>query len=224
MEPLLNKTEERVLGVLVEKKITTPEYYPLSLNSLTTACNQKSNRSPVVEFDEKTVVRALDSLRDKELARVQSGADMRVPRYYHRFDEVLSLSEKEMAVLCELMLRGPQTVGELRGRTSRMAPLVDLAEVEAVLEGLRGRESGPMVVCLPRQPGRKEPRYAHLLAGEPEAAAAAEEAAEVKPERATLEVRAEDERLAALEDQVAALVEEMAALRQQFQGFRQQFE
>jgi uncharacterized protein YceH (UPF0502 family) len=224
MDPVLNEVEARVIGALIEKKLTTPEYYPLSLNSLTTACNQKSNRDPVVDFDEKTVVRALDALKDRELARQLSGADMRVPRYYHRLDEVLSLSEKEVAILGELLLRGPQTVGELRGRANRMVPLADLTEAEGVLEGLAARESGPMVARLPRQPGRKESRWAQLLTGEPAIEATPEEEPEAKPERATVEVRAENERLAALEDQVASLEGEMAALRQQFQEFKEQFD
>ena len=216
----LTPVEERVLGCLIEKGITTPEYYPLTLNSLTTACNQKSNRHPVVEFDEKTVVRALDSLRDRELARVVSGADMRVPRYYHRFAEVMELDEKEVAVLGELMLRGPQTVGELRGRASRMAPFTELAEVSAVLEGLASRQ---LVAQLPRQPGRKESRWAHLLAGAP-GVEEGEEEAEPRPEAARRQVRAEDERLAALEKEVAGLRQEVAALGQQLAEFRQQFE
>ena len=216
----LTRVEERVLGCLIEKGFTTPDYYPLTLNSLTTACNQKSNRHPVVDFDEKAVVRALDSLRDRELTRVVSGADMRVPRYYHRFAEVMELEETEVAVLCELMVRGPQTVGELRGRASRMAPLAELAEVSAVLEKLEAQE---LVTCLPRQPGRKESRYAHLLAGQPEAAEVDAEG-EAPPEAATLEVRAENERLAALEQEVAGLREEVASLRQQLDEFRQQFE
>lgn len=216
----LTRVEERVLGCLIEKGVTTPEYYPLTLNSLTTACNQKSNRHPVVDFDEKTVVRALDSLRDRELTRVVSGADMRVPRYYHRFAEVMELEEKEVAVLCELMLRGPQTVGELRGRAGRMVSFAELAEVSAVLEKL---VTGELVTCLPRQPGRKESRYAHLLAGQPEAAEADAEG-EAPPEPATLEVRAENERLATLEQEVAGLREEVTSLRQQLDEFRRQFE
>lgn len=220
MELELNPVEERVLGCLVEKGITTPEYYPLTLNSLTTACNQKSNRHPVVDFDEKTVVRALDSLRDRELARVVSGADMRVPRYYHRFAEVVELADDEVAILCELMLRGPQTVGELRGRASRMAPFEELTHVSAALDRLEARE---LAMRLPRQPGRKEPRYAHLLAGPPEAGEEEAEA-ETPVERATLEVRAENERLDSVEAEVARLREELTLLSQQLDEFRKQFE
>ena len=142
MEPLLTPEELRILGALIEKGITTPDYYPMTLNALTAACNQKSNRDPVLEYGEKTVVRALDSLRDKGLIRVVSGHDMRVPKYYHRFTEVRELSAPEAAVLCELMLRGPQTPGELRTRGSRMHPFESLGEVESVLESLMERQAG----------------------------------------------------------------------------------
>ena len=130
MQALLNPVEARVLGALVEKQITTPDYYPLTLNGLTTACNQKSNRFPVVAFDEKTVVRAQESLRDKELARMVSGADMRVPKYYHLFVEKFELTPPQVAALCVLMLRGPQTTGEIRGRSSRLYEFADLGEVD----------------------------------------------------------------------------------------------
>ncbi|MFH1568854.1 MAG: YceH family protein [Gemmatimonadota bacterium] len=224
MELVLTATEARVLGCLIEKGITTPEYYPLSLNSLTAACNQKSNRSPAMALDEKAVVRALDGLREKGLARVVSGADLRVPKYYHRFDEELELAGPELALLCELMLRGPQTVGELRGRAGRMAELGDLPEVSSRLEGLAAREAGALVVRLPRQPGRKESRYAHLLCGAPAPESEVAEEREPRPEAATLAVRAEDERLAALESEVAVLRDEVAELRQQLGEFRRQFE
>ena len=220
VEPLLDRVEERVLGSLIEKAFTTPDYYPLTLNSLTTACNQKSNRHPVVEFDEKTVVRALDVLRDKELVRMLSGAELRVPKYYHRFGEALGYSEPEMAVLCELMLRGPQTVGELRGRASRMSELADLAQVESILTALSARETGAVVTQLPRRPGHKERRYAHLLAGEPEVAQEDESVAEVTPEPATLEVRAENDRIGALEKTVEALQQRLDEIQQQFDEFR----
>lgn len=222
MDALLNEIEVRVLGCLIEKEITTPEYYPLSLNSLTNACNQKSNRDPAVAFDEKAVVRALDALREsKELVRVMSGAEMRVPRYHHRFPEVFQLSRAQVAVLCELMLRGPQTVGELRGRCSRLHEFTDLAAVEAVLQDLAERAAGSLVQKLPRQAGRKEPRYAHLLAGVPQVLP---EDVEPRPERTALEVRAEDERLAQLETEVQSLSEEVAALRAEWAQFRRQFE
>ena len=222
MEPLLSEVEVRVLGALVEKQITTPEYYPLTLNALTAACNQKSNRAPVVDFDEKTVVRALESLRDKELARMLSGAEMRVPKYYHLFTETLGFTSPEVGVLCVLMLRGPQTVGEIRGRSGRLYEFADLAEVEQALQQLMEREGGPVVMKLPRQIGRKESRYAQLLAGEPEIAT--EEEGEAQLEKAALEVRTENERLEQLEIQVQDLQRQIEDLRLEFATFKRQFE
>ena len=168
MEALLNVVELRVLGALIEKKITTPEYYPLTLNSVTTACNQKSNRDPVVSLEEKAVARALEGLREKGLARQVSGVDMRVPKHYHLFDEKMCLTRPQIAALCVLMLRGPQTVGEIRGRSGRLYEFTDLEEVERVLMELVERSEGALVVRMARQPGRKESRYAHVLMGEPE--------------------------------------------------------
>ena len=221
MEPLLSEVEVRVLGALIEKQITTPEYYPLTLNALTAACNQKSNREPVVDFDERAVVRALESLRDKQLARMISGAEMRVPKYYHLFTETLGFTPREVGVLCVLMLRGPQTVGEIRGRSGRLYEFADLAEVEETLQGLVEREDGPVVMKLPRQVGRKESRYAQLLAGEPEIAV---EEGEPQLEKATLEVHAENERLEQLEIQVQDLQREVQAMRLEFEAFKKQFE
>lgn len=221
MEDVLEKVEERVLGVLIEKGVTTPDYYPLTLNSLTTGCNQKSNRNPVLDLDEKMVVRALDSLREKELIRMVSGADQRVPKYYHRFGEVLGFSDGETAVLCELMLRGPQTVGELKGRGSRLHEFATLAEVESLLLGLTNRE---VVRKLPRQPGFKESRHAHLLAGEPPVNEVAADSPGVVPEPATLQVRAENERLGELEATVSQLQRQLEDLSRQFEEFRGQFE
>jgi uncharacterized protein YceH (UPF0502 family) len=222
MEPLLNAVEVRVLGALVEKEITTPEYYPLTLNSLTTACNQKSNRYPVVDFDEKTVVRALESLRDKGLARQVSGMDMRVPKHYHLFDEKLGLTRPQVAALCVLMLRGPQTVGEIRGRSGRLHEFADLSEVEAVLSALAERAEGPLVAQLARQPGRKESRYAHLLMGQPQEDEQEDEGGPV--DAAAVEVRAENERIAALEERVRELASELVTLREEFARFKEQFE
>ncbi len=222
MEPLLNAVEVRVLGALVEKEITTPEYYPLTLNSLTTACNQKSNRYPVVDFDEKTVVRALESLRDKGLARQVSGMDMRVPKHYHLFDEKLGLTRSQVAALCVLMLRGPQTVGEIRGRSGRLHEFADLSEVEAVLSALAERAEGPLVAQLARQPGRKESRYAHLLMGQPQEDEQEDEGGPV--DAAAVEVRAENERIAALEERVRELASELVTLREEFARFKEQFE
>ena len=222
MDALLDQVEARVLGALIEKQITTPDYYPLTLNGLTAACNQKSNRHPVVDFDEKTVARALESLRDKQLARMVSGAEQRVPKYYHLFTEKFGFSPQEVGVLCVLMLRGPQTVGEIRGRTGRLYEFDDLTEVEATLRGLNEREDGPLTRQLPRQPGRKESRHAHLLAGEPELPE--EEENEPHLEAATLEVRAENERLARLEEEVGFLRRELDELRETFTRFKEQFE
>lgn len=214
MEILLNDIEIRVLGCLMEKSLTTPEYYPLSLNALTNACNQKSNRHPVVSFDEKTVVRALEGMKGKQLV-VQS-ASSRVPKYSELFTSNNKLVLREIAVLMVLFLRGPQTLGELRARTERAYTFADLAEVETTVEDL---SDAGYLKQLPRQPGRKEPRYAHLLAGEPEI----EENWEPRPEPATLEVRAENERIAALEEEMAALRQECAALRAEFENFRNEF-
>jgi uncharacterized protein YceH (UPF0502 family) len=214
MEPLLDDVETRVLGVLIEKETTTPDYYPLTLNALATACNQKSNRFPVVAFEEKAVVRALDKLRDKGLARMVSGADMRVPKYYHLCAEKFDLAPPQVAALCVLMLRGPQTVGEIRGRAGRLYEFADLEEVEQTLRELGAQSEGPMVSQLERQKGRKEVRYAHRLAGEPDPVA--EEKREGPLEPAALEVRAENERIAALEGEVEAL-------RQAFEEFKGQF-
>ncbi len=160
----LNDVEARVLGSLVEKDITTPDYYPLSLNALVNACNQKSNRDPVMNLDENAVRSALGTLQDKGLAGPAGGADSRVPKFEHRLQEVFNFTRPELAVLCVLLLRGPQTPGELRGRTERMHGFGDLSEVQSALQRLIDREP-PLVAMLPRQPGTKESRYAHLLSG-----------------------------------------------------------
>ena len=169
LEPL----EARVIGCLIEKQITTPDQYPLSLNALTNACNQKSNRDPVMNLDEATVQRTLDTLARKHLVIEKSGFGSRVQKYQHRFCNTefgtLKLSPQELAIACELLLRGPQTPGELRTRASRMAPFSDVTEVEAVLKNLAERADGPFVVRLAREPGRRESRYAHLFGqGTPE--------------------------------------------------------
>ena len=216
---ILNQVEIRVLGSLIEKEITTPEYYPLTLNALINACNQLSNREPVVSFDEKTVVRALESLREKKLAWMVTGVG-RVPKYEHRFTEALQLAEQEAAVLCILMLRGPQTVGEIRGRTGRLYDFKELEEVELTLQALMAAQA-PLVTRLPRQPGTKESRYAHLLAGEVQV-----EEREVIPrlEQATIEVRQENERFERLENELAEVKLELDQLKQQFLDFKKQFE
>ncbi len=225
MDALLNDVEVRVLGALVEKQVTTPEYYPLTLNALVHACNQISNRDPVVSYDERAVAGALETLREKNLAYVFYGSDSRVPKYKHVCVENLHLNPPELAAMCVLMLRGPQTVGEIRGRTNRLYNFADLSEVEATLEGLAAREDQPLVVKLPRQPGRKDSRYAHLLSGEPAfEESSAPERAGPRPEAATLEVRAERDRVARLESEVETLRGELESLRRQFDEFKKQFE
>jgi len=222
MEITLTTIEARVLGALIEKAVTTPEYYPLTLNGLTAACNQKSNRDPVMALEETQVVRALDHLRDKGLAVQKTLVDARVPKYGHTIERVVELSPAERAALCVLLLRGPQTPGEIRSRTGRLHEFGDLAEVEATLDGLASRPDGPFVIKLPRQPGRREHRYAHLLCGPVEADAA--DVAGLAPEPATRAVRSEDERLAALEQEVAALHDAVAELQQRLADFARQFE
>jgi hypothetical protein len=203
----LDASEVRVLGSLLEKEITTPDYYPLSLNALVNACNQKSNREPVVSYDEETVARALEELRAKGLAVRVTGGDNRVPKHGQRFTEKLNLGRREAAVLCVLMLRGPQTVGELRGHTDRLYTFDDLEGVESTLNHLSEQE---MVMKLARQAGSREPRYAHLLAGEVETA-------EPLPPPPIPRGPAPEDRLAALEA-------ELAALRREFDEFRKRFE
>ncbi|KAF0218344.1 MAG: hypothetical protein FD174_2961 [Geobacteraceae bacterium] len=219
MDTNLNVMEVRVLGCLIEKELATPEYYPLTLNALTNACNQKSNRDPVMSLEEAEVVRALDSLRFKGFARL-SAEGVRVPKYCHSLAERLRLDPPELAVLCELLLRGPQTVGELRTRAERMHPFPDLAAVEEVLQELMAR-TPPLVIQLSRQAGRKEHRYAHIFAGEPEQPA---EDLVPPPEAARLRVTAENERVVKLEEEVASLRGEVAELRRMVEDFKSQFE
>jgi len=213
-----------VVGALIEKQVTTPEYYPLTLNALRQACNQLSNREPVVSFDEKTVAWALESLRERKLVRVVTTADGRVPKYRHVLDEALGLKSPEMAVMCVLMLRGAQTVGEIRTRSERLYPFSALSFVETTLEDLMTRDV-PLVVKLPRQSGQKESRYAHLLGGEIDVSAMeTESASSTRVEAATLEVRGERERIARLEEELRAVRAELQALREQFGEFKKQFE
>ena len=211
----LDEAEVRVLGALMEKEVTTPEYYPLSLNALVNACNQKSNREPVVTYDEDTVETALDGLRAKGLATRVSGHDMRVPKHAHRLAEVVNLGRREAAVLCVLMLRGPQTVGELRGRSERLFAFDDLEAVDACLARLMEWQPDPLATRLPRQAGFKETRYAHLLSGEPPA----------QPVAAPPVVReTRDDSIAQLRASVDRLEKEFEELRRQFAEFRRQFE
>jgi len=208
--------EARVLGALIEKDITTPDYYPLSLNALVNACNQKSNRDPVMSLDENAVRDALYSLNEKGLAGAVSSADSRVSKYEHRLQEKFNLARGETAILCVLLLRGPQTPGELRGRTERMFSFNDLSDVQSALQRLIQREDS-LVKMLARQPGTKEARYAHLLCGEVEGAEAAAEAV-------VTSASLDGSRITRLETEVGNLKSEMAALREQLEGFRKQFE
>lgn len=221
MANILNEVEVRVLGSLVEKQITTPEYYPLTLNALTNACNQKSNREPVVSFNESTVTQAIESLREKNLVYVFYGSTSRVPKYKHMMPEVLHLDQRELALLCVLMLRGAQTTGELKERTGRLADFTALGEVEEALNSLSVREEQSLVVKLPRQPGQKEARYAHLLAGDYPADQLIEE---TSLENKSVIKRAGDGRLTKLEDEVIALRAEVTELRRQLEDFIKQFD
>jgi len=207
MDLHLEAAAVRVLGSLLEKEIATPEYYPLSLNALVNACNQKSNRDPVVNYDEDTVEQALDELRNEGLTMRISGRDSRVPKHEQRFTEKFNLGRREAAVLCVLFLRGPQTVGELRGRTERLYTFDDLEGVESTLHKLAEME---FVMQLPRQPGFKEQRYAHLLGGPVDMAVSAE-AVGAAPARVSI-------------DRITALEEELAQLRREFEDFRRRFE
>ena len=212
---VLTEIESRVLGSLIEKQVTTPEYYPLTLNSLTLACNQKNNRYPVTAYTENQVADALESLREKNLTYVFYGSTSRVPKYKHVMPEVMHLNPAETALMCVLMLRGAQTLGELRGNASRLHEFSSLEEVEQTLNELISRDDEPLVVRLPRQPGQKEGRFAHLLSGEidVEALAAAETERTPVPRRSS-----------ALEEKVEALAAEVEKLKEQFEQFRRQFE
>jgi uncharacterized protein len=215
---LLTDNEARVLGCLVEKEITTPDYYPLSLNALINACNQKSNRDPVMTLNEDAVRQAVHSLNEKGLAGTASSAgDSRVPKYEHRMQEAFNFTRRETAIMCVLMLRGPQTPGELRGRSERMHRFEDLTDVQSTLQKLMTREE-PLVKVLLRQPGTKEARYAHLLCGQKA------EWDAPPPAEQRVEASADNERLAQLEEEVAALRREMSDLREEVARFRKQFE
>src|ERR1044072_1638961 len=217
---LLTETEVRVLGSLIEKQITTPEYYPLTLNSLTAACNQKNNRNPVTALAESEVEQALDSLRDKNLAYVFHGSTSRVPKFKHVAPENLQLNPAELAAMCVLMLSGPQTMGEIRTRGSRMYDFSGLEEVEQTLHSLTTRDSDPLVTKLARQPGQKDARFAHLLSGVPQLEIAAEASAPIRSTQ-----RASDaERISKLEEQVNTLTERVEGLTEQFEQFKKKFE
>jgi len=217
-EIVLDAAETRVLGSLVEKQITTPDGYPLSLNALVNACSQSSNRDPIVAYGEAAVRRAVESLRDRKLAFVFEGAASRVAKFGHRLNETLGLSPPETAALCVLLLRGPQTAGEIRGRTGRLHPFANLTEVETTLQALASRAPQPLVAKLPRQPGRKESRYAHLLSGQPIAAPP-----ETAPplEAAPAAGPATDDPVTRLEQEVAHLRDELANVKTHLEELRQ---
>lgn len=210
---LLTDADVRVLGALIEKELTTPEHYPLSLNALTNACNQSSNRDPVVQYDEATVKSAVDRLRKYSLVRSIQRADARVMKYMHLMGEAMSLERPEIAAMCVLMLRGPQTVGEIRTRGARLFEFPSLDDVEATLNRLIARSPSPLVSRLPRQPGQKEARYVHLLSGMSDAR-----------HEAQVDVPAESDRFADLESIVESLRREVADLRSELGDLRRLFE
>ncbi|MCL5269082.1 MAG: YceH family protein [bacterium] len=248
MAKLLSPSEVRVLGALIEKQVSTPDYYPLTINALLSACNQKTNRQPVVTYSEETVLRALDRLREKKLARVIY--DGRSPKYGHAFTSEMALDRAELAAMCVLMLRGPQTAGEIRGHAGRLHEYENLEAVERTLDALAAREGGALIIQLPLAAGSREARYAHLLAGvprlEPVHAAGpaeappeeltlpesflphhAEEAAAAAPHDGPPRPAAlphELERLLRLEEEVRRLNEQVRELQQNYAEFRRQFE
>lgn len=213
----LTDVETRILGCLVEKQLTTPEYYPLTLNSLASACNQKSNRDPVVSYDETTLLKAIDDLRDKNLVYLYYGSNSRTVKYKHMLPSVYQLNDAETALVAVLFLRGPQTVGELRERTGRLYEFGNIAETQEALDQLATR-SEPVIARLERLPGQKDPRYAHLLSGEIdiEAINAAREAA--KPGAQS------ESKVQELESEIAELKENLSAFRAEFEEFKKQFD
>lgn len=215
MSTILNEAEARVIGSLVEKQLTTPEYYPLTLNALTAACNQKSNRDPVMSLDETSILAAIDSLRDKNLVYLFYGSSSRTVKYKHMLPNVFELEAPAVAVIALLLLRGAQTVGEIRGRSDRLYPFSSLGEVQETLDELASR-SEPLIVRLERQPGQKEARYAHLLSGEIDVEALA--ASVVRTQNT-----ASPDKIEALEAEVQRLGEELRNFRDEFERFKEQF-
>jgi uncharacterized protein YceH (UPF0502 family) len=214
MPVLINETEARILGSLVEKQLTTPEYYPLTLNALTAACNQKSNRDPVMSLDETAILAAVDSLRDKNLVYLFYGSSSRTVKYKHMLPGVFELEPPGVAVMALLLLRGPQTVGELRGRSDRLYEFAGLSEVQETLDDLAARGE-PLVLKLERQPGQKEARYAHLLSGD------------VDPRLGERSVEARTpgpQHESDLATEVKRIADELAAFRAEFEEFKKQFE
>jgi len=219
MQVILTEIEARVLGSLIEKDITTPDYYPLSLNALVNACNQKNNRDPVMTLDENTVRDALSTLQEKRLAGPASGADSRVTKYEHRLQEAFNFDRREIAIICVLLLRGAQTPGELRGRTDRMYHFEALEDVVSTLDRLAHRDPS-LVAALPRQPGTKETRYMHLFSGD----APQQVFVERTPTPAAAGSGSTADRISALEAEVASLRTELTDVQQQLAAFRKQFE
>ena len=217
MELELTPIEVRVLGCLIEKETATPDHYPLTLNALVNACNQKSNRLPVMALDENTVMRTLDELRmAHQLAIEVTSSSSRVPKYKHNFRAKWNFSPAKTAILCELFLRGPQTSGDLRAHASRLHPLADWHEVEEILQGLENREGDPFVIHLPREPGRRERRWAHLLSGDPELA--------TEPDLPLEGATDGNDQIIVLEGEVAALRQELDELKANFAEFKTAFE
>ncbi len=223
MENLLSPVELRIVGSLIEKEITTPEYYPLTLNALVNACNQKSNRDPVMNLSEKEVENVLEDLKERRFVWQMNLANSRVPKYEHNLRSLFTLTDQEIAVICVLMLRGPQTVGELRTRTERMARFGSLEEVESVLKALAARDV-PLTMELPRRPGQKESRFVQLFSEQVLFYEAPEEAPSSGiPEQTESPVRLSD-RVAVLEQEVTELKQQIDELQGAFREFRRQFE
>jgi uncharacterized protein YceH (UPF0502 family) len=220
MSILLTAIEARITGCLIEKSLTTPEYYPLTLNSLTLACNQKSNRDPVMDLTEKQIDGALDNLRyQHHLVWHVTSTGSRVPKFKHDVIDIIGLSDAEVAILCVLLLRGPQTPGELRSRSGRLHKFESLAEIVTTLDEMHNRETGALVVKLPREPGSREQRYSHLLCGDVEGVAS--EPIESPPVPETTE---RSDRMESLEHELSEVRAELSALKEQFAQFRKQFE
>lgn len=216
MNTSLNHSEQRILGCLMEKEMATPDYYPLTLNALTNACNQKSNRNPVVSYDEDTVLAALDGLKEKRFVR-QSNVS-RAVKYEQIFSDGLNMIGREQAIICVLLLRGPQTVGEIRGRTERMYPFNNLEEVKKSIESLEDME---LIRMLPKQPGRKESRYIHLLGGD------IDELTEEQPQSTdarSVSMSPENDTLHQMQEEIDNLKQEMELLKDKFEQFKAQFE
>ncbi len=215
MEEILTFEEIRVIGSLIEKELTTPEYYPLTINAIKNACNQKSNRDPVVSFDESLIEKTLDKLREKSFASRITGSDIRVPKYRQVFTESMHFSPEEVSVMCVLMLRGHQTPGEIKSRSGRMFNFENLSQVDSVLQKLM-RGDKPLIMKLPKQTGMKESRYMHLLSGKPEI----EEIENPKSKY----ISNDDERITNLEAELEAIKVEINELKMQFEKFKKQFE